>query len=212
MEKRNEITPEKDPKIFFYLDLLSYISDGLKVKKKKMKKIITVLSLVIMTTFFSWGQDFDKWKFDLYIGISKTTLGTGLNMGLAFGPFWGDVTNNFKVGDGEELPFSSSQSYYTGKYNLRGWDIGYDFFLYKKNLYAITLSPMIGSYTKREIFQDPILYLTWAYSSKHVEKELNIGIVAKFYYKDAGIYLGVGTSNIKFGFIWNYGYSFRYRG
>jgi len=124
----------------------------------------------------------------IYSIDTKESSNTGLNFALATGRFYMDISSNIETGKGEELYFSSDETYKTNKIQIYLLNIGYKIIPRK----GISIIPVIGCSLTRGIYQDPVGWDTFFYADYILHG--NIGITGEIIlFNNFGIYGGIGT-------------------
>lgn len=155
-----------------------------------MKKLLLFIALVF---YFgnSYSQNYNSF-FTIGAGVSyfdkdvKESSNLGVNFSLSIGKVYFDVASNFSTGQGEELDFSSSETYKTDKISLGVVNVGYII-----NLKKFSVIPVLGYGWSTEIFEDPIAFDTYFYGDN--EAHFNTGIKGSYLIgNNMAVNLGVG--------------------
>lgn len=118
---------------------------------------------------------------------TKESSNAGVSLSFAISGFYIDLSSNFASGDGEELEFSSSQTYESDKLLVSVINFGY-----MVPVGEIRITPVMGYGWTREIFQDPVGWNTYYYGD--AEGHFNIGVKGMLLLdKNFGLYFGVGA-------------------
>lgn len=166
-----------------------------------MKKILFLISIIVISTMTISAQ------IDISLGMTGFALNTkssskiGFNMGLTINHFYCDFSNNFASGKGEELDFSSSNTYKADKLSVGIINVGYNINVFPSNTWYIT--PLIGYGYARDIYEDPVGFDTYFYGK--TKSYFNFGVITKVYLNKFGIFGGIGTfEKFKFGLAYKF--------
>lgn len=158
-----------------------------------MKKLFSSILLVI--SVFIFGQEnkplyFMGAGFGVFSGDTRESSAVGLNLNFALANVYMDFSSNFSTGDGEELDYSSSQTYESDKLQVNLINFGYAIRLNK-----VSIIPVMGYGWTRKIYQDPVAFDTYFYGDS--EGKFNIGAIGVFEaFKGGGFYAGVGSFEV----------------
>lgn len=156
-----------------------------------MKKNILMVLLTLTIPIIALSQTTDL---DVMLGAgvsvfnadTKESYSAGISFSFAISGFYIDLASNFASGDGEELEFSSSQTYDSDKLLASVINFGYMI-----PLGNFRITPVIGYGWTKEIFQDPVGWDTYYYGDS--EGRFNIGVKGMILFDEkVGLYFGVG--------------------
>lgn len=171
-----------------------------------MKKLLFLISLMLMSTLISSAQ------MDISVGISRFNLDTklssniGLNLGFTYNRFYFDYSNNLAIGP-NRFEIHSSNGHNTNKLNVSAFNIGYNInVLPSSRVWYVT--PLIGYVFTHEIYEIQPNRIIYSDNRNH-NSFINFGFITKVYIGQIGIYAGMtsGTSvlvNYKFGLAYKF--------
>ena len=157
-----------------------------------MKKTILLLSILIISSSNLYSQNSD-YTLSTGIGLSYFNEDTqdaspvGVSFSLSVYNFYFGFASNLAKGKGEELDYSSSETYNANKTSVAVINFGY---IIDLNKFGIV--PLIGYGSSRKIYEDPISFDTYFYGDR--VSKINFGVKGMYFINDTiGITLGIGT-------------------
>lgn len=156
-----------------------------------MKKLLLTIALAVALFFTSQSQGL--YSATMGAGISSFPIETysssnvGLNINFSVNKVYIDLASNYATGEGEELDYSTSQTYLTNKLSVGVVNVGY---IISSKKAAII--PYIGYGWNSSIYQDNLGFNSYYYGA--ARNKFNFGIIGKILvYKQMSIYAGVGN-------------------
>ena len=156
-----------------------------------MKKLLLIILLSIALFFTSQSQGLNS--VTIGAGISSFPIETysssniGFSCNFSINKVYFDLASNFAAGEGEELKYSTSQTYLTNKLSVGVINVGYIITSKKASII-----PYIGYGWNSSIYQDNLGFSSYYYGA--ARNKFNFGIIGKILvYKQMSIYAGVGN-------------------
>src|SRR5690606_440168 len=143
-----------------------------------MKKLLFLIAVLFLSVSSCYCQN-NNLGFSFGAGVSvfsedaKESSNVGAYLSFSINKVYFSIASNFAKGKGEELDYSSSETYNSNKVVLGLLNFGYIFEINKFNII-----PVLGYGWSREIYEDPIAFDTYFYGDS--ETHFNAGVKGRY--------------------------------